>query len=144
MKTPKIKRGHEPSPEKHPKAVEVPDRQRTVQWCFRLFDKGACWHEDTYQEETFRDVADLLREYSHRTWGEIEQNRHRDHAIEIHHLIPEAQRRLQELRLDDCGPLWRFRFDGLRRIWGIRDRHIFRILWWDPQHKVCPSTLKHT
>jgi hypothetical protein len=138
-KIPKIKEGYQPSLEKQPKAVAVPDRARTVQWCFQLFDKSACWHEKSYAEETFRHVACLLREYSGRTWGQIEQDRKRDHAVEIAGLIPEARQRLQALHLDDCGPFWRFRFDGVKRIWGIRDRHVFRILWWDPQHRVCPS-----
>jgi hypothetical protein len=48
------------------------------------------------------------------------------------------------LRHDDFDELWRFRFDGLHRLWGLRLDDWFYALWWDPEHKVCPSTLKHT
>lgn len=68
----------------------------------------------------------------------------RDHAVKVSSIIPEAQRRLMELQLDDTDQLWRFRFDGETRLWGLRDGSCFLVLWWDPEHKVCPSKLKHT
>lgn len=106
MKIPKIKQGHEPSSEKHPRAIDEEVRKRTVQWCFGLFDKGACWHDNTHSEETFRHVAGLLKDYSSRTWGQIAQDHKRDHSVEMSQLTPAAQRRLEELRLDDWGHLW--------------------------------------
>jgi hypothetical protein len=43
---------------------------------------------------------------------------------------------LVDLKLDDIEELYRFRFTGTQRIWGIRDRRTFRVLWWDPDHQV--------
>lgn len=137
-KQPKRKRENKPSVSKKPTAVEFFDPNQTVKWCFRLFDKDKSWHDERYSEETFREVAHLLKNYSIRTWGQIEQDRQRDHAVEISNLGKDAQKRLEELKLDDFGPLWRFRFSGLKRIWGIRIGRFFQVLWWDPQHKVCP------
>jgi hypothetical protein len=137
-KKPTRNRQYQPSVSKKPVAVESFDPCQTVKWCFRLFDRGKHWHRDQYTEETFREVAHLLKDYSDRTWGQIEQDRNRDHAIEVSKLCKEAQRRLEELNLDDCGPLWRFRFSALKRIWGIRAGRFFQVLWWDPQHQVYP------
>lgn len=142
-KNPKRKRDTVPSVAKQPRAVEVPDSQQTVKWCFRLFDRESAWHDPGYTEESFREVAHLMKSYSTRTWGEIEHDRHRDHEICMDSLCKEARQRLQQLKLDDF-PLFRFRFDGLKRLYGIRMGRFFQVLWWDPQHKVCPSQKKHT
>ena len=137
-KKPRKEREYHPSDRKQPKAIEPFDPQQTVKWCFRLFDRGISWHDDQHVEETFRAVAHLLKSYSGRTWGQIEQDRSRDHAIAISKLCKDAQKRLEDLKLDDYGPLWRFRFSGLKRIWGIRAGRYFQVLWWDPQHQVYP------
>lgn len=54
-------------------------------------------------------------------------------------MISEAQTRLEELKLDDEEELFRFRLDGTARVWGIREGRVFKILWWDPEHEICPS-----
>jgi len=36
------------------------------------------------------------------------------------------------------------RIMGAVRIWGIRVHNCFKVLWWDPEHKIFPSKLKHT
>jgi len=134
---------HQPSEKKQPVIAETPVTNRTVQWCFRLFDDLE-WNDDPDSEESFRKVAIYLKDYSSRTWGQIEQNKKRDHAVKVSHLISKAQQRLEELKLGDHDLLWRFRFDGCKRIWGIRHGHVFRVLWWDPEHRICPSQKSHT
>ena len=52
--------------------------------------------------------------------------------------------RLRELQQDDSDGLYELRFGGKERVWGIRRDDRFCILWWDPEHMVCPSTLKNT
>ena len=75
------------------------------------------------------------------TWADVKK---RDHPIERNKIITEAQQRLEELQRDDVDELWRLRFTGQQRLWGIRNQRVFRILWWDPEHKICPTTKKHT
>lgn len=77
-------------------------------------------------------------------WKEIKSNNARDHAVETDKLNSEAKKRLQELNLDDVGQLYRLRLTGTQRVWGILDGYIFKILWWDPNHTVCPSTKRNT
>ncbi|MBE3069939.1 MAG: hypothetical protein IMZ55_05305 [Acidobacteria bacterium] len=59
-------------------------------------------------------------------------------------LIHEAQRRLVEIKVDDRDELLRLRFGGTQRLWGVRAGRFFLALWWDPQHTICPSNLRHT
>jgi len=43
----------------------------------------------------------------------------------VSQLCGEAQRRLEELRLDDFDELFRFRLGNMRRLWGIIDNEPF-------------------
>ncbi len=134
---------HRPSEKKQPVIAETPVTNLRVEWCFRLFDDFE-WNGDSDSEESFRKVALHLKDYSSRTWKQIIQNKKRDHPVNVSELIRKAQQRLEDLNLGDHDLLWRFRFDGRKRIWGIKHEHVFRVLWWDPQHRICPSQKSHT
>jgi hypothetical protein len=89
-------------------------------------------------------VVSHLRDYERRTWEEIERDHKRDHPIPVpcDGLSRDALDRLRTLRMDDIDELWRFRFGAKVRVWGIRFDHYFRVLWWDPQHKVYPIDIQ--
>lgn len=56
-----------------------------------------------------------------------------------------AVERLTDLHLEEfVDNLYSLRLNNTHRIIGIRDRQVFQILWWDPDHKVCPSAPKNT
>ena len=91
-------------------------------------------------------IRPKLHEFESMTWGEIEtattggKERHKaHHEMETYVLSPAAQKRLAEIKLDTFDALFRFRFDGRKRLWGIRDQHIFRLVWYDPDHTVYPT-----
>jgi len=75
-------------------------------------------------------------------WQEIEGADH--HAIGVDRLSKEAQNRLAEIRQDDLDEVFSFHFSGKPRIIGIREMNVIKLLWWDPEHQVCPSIKKHT
>lgn len=75
-------------------------------------------------------------------WDDISGTDH--HAIPIDRLSKEAQQRLAEIKQDDIDEIFSFHFSGKRRIIGIRDMSIVKLLWWDPDHLVCPSVKKNT
>lgn len=66
------------------------------------------------------------------------------HFIEIASLSKEATNRLIELKLDDLDGLFSFRIQGKPRIFCRTDSGYMDVLWWDPEHRVCPSPKKHT
>lgn len=75
-------------------------------------------------------------------WNDISNSDH--HAIAIERLSKEAQQRLAEIKQDDIDEIFSFHFSGKRRIIGIRDMSIVKLLWWDPDHLVCLSLKKNT
>lgn len=91
-----------------------------------------------------------LRDFELRTWSEIErettgkEGRSKHHSIDIKDLSKEAQKRLNELNINDLDCLFSLRLDGTLRVFGIRKLNYLRILWIDPDHEVCISNKKHT
>ena len=55
-----------------------------------------------------------------------------------------ARARLSLRVRDVPSPLWSFRVNGEQRIWGLKFGPEFHVLWWDPHHRVYPSTLRNT
>jgi hypothetical protein len=77
------------------------------------------------------------------TWAEIKKAKKQNHTIAVKQLCKAARDRVDALRLgiDDVFSL---RVSGAERIIGVRDRQYLKILWWDPDHQVCPAELKNT
>ncbi len=88
------------------------------------------------------EIFQRIRDFETMTWHEI--RRTGSHAIPVSEICPDARRCLEEIGLGDTDELFSLRLTGKQRLWGIRDREILRILWWDPEHHVCPSAKKHT
>ena len=83
-----------------------------------------------------------LQQFDSMNWHEIEGPDH--HAIGVDRLSKEAQARLTEIKQDDTDEVFSFHFSGKPRIIGIRDMNVVKLLWWDPEHLVCPSQKKNT
>jgi hypothetical protein len=61
------------------------------------------------------------------------------HFVEVVNMVPGAQERLMKIGKDEQAQLFSLRVAGRMRLWGVRDIAILRLLWWDPNHEVCPS-----
>jgi hypothetical protein len=111
-------------------------------WRFKRADSG--W-KCAWKDLPHADVHGILQQLSSAegmSWAE--HGRHGSHNVEIFKLAPEARGRLKQLRLDDLEALYSLRLTGKNRVWGVRDHHILRVMWWDPDHDICPSAKKNT
>ncbi|WP_328746342.1 hypothetical protein OHT57_12550 [Streptomyces sp. NBC_00285] len=133
--------------------VAVPgemDEQHPV-WRIALLDRD---HDGSWSwkitDQTLIKIVDFMATMERLTWREIRQmqtggDRRRGpkhKSIPRNHLCKEAQERLVELNLDDFDELFRFRTGNMERLWGVLigdNPRIFYPIWWDPEHKVCPS-----
>ena len=111
-----------------------------------IFDVDGPWGRDQIEQSgaLWSDVFPKLKNYESMTWGDILRDKHRNHAVPVDQLIKSARERLLGIKQNDVDELFRFRLSGEMRVWGIRDGRVFKILWWDPNHEICPSVLKHT
>lgn len=128
---------------------EVAKRKPT--WGLTLFDRETACEWASWPTESFEllKILSFLQDMERLTWLEIRsqmtggnQRRGKKHKpIPVEDLIAEAQARLLELKLDDFDEVFRFRLGNMERLWGVIpvDHHIFYPVWWDRDHKVCPS-----
>lgn len=138
---------HVPKPQKHAALLQSPESHsnQSPVWSVSRFDRHGPWGQSILAGVDFwENIFEKLKAYEGMTWAQIKANKKRDHAVPMDELIPGARKRLEQLRLDDVDELFRFRFDGTTRLWGIIRGQVFQLLWWDENHEICPSPLKHT
>lgn len=137
---------------------KVPDNATTggsykksfVGWTAREIDNaigenhGCRW---SLKEDETIGLLKFLEELTQKTWRECENEmsgghkKNHDHAITDLNAI--AQDRLRTLDENE-ERVFRFRLGGACRLWGFRSGDLFRILWYDPDHKVYPVNKRHT
>jgi hypothetical protein len=77
------------------------------------------------------------------TWSDIHGTG--SHPIPVDSLCKDARDRLSAIgKGDEYQELYSVRLSGRERIWGMRLGSELYLLWWDPEHEICPSKLKHT
>ena len=142
-------RGRQPRSSLHreeartPRALPPNPRARNPVWAFRVVDIGGPWCWRGIDGDGLVDVLQKLRSFESMTWEQID-GPSGSHGVAAARLCKRARDRLVDIRQDDTDEVFSLRITGRRRIWGILDEHVLRILWWDPEHEVCPSLRKHT
>jgi hypothetical protein len=131
---------------KIPRGAEIMESIRRKLFCWRLgeIDWDGPWGwEKVELSELIRVVIPKLHDYESMTWAEVE-GPSGSHAVGLDQVCSQAQTRLEELGKGELETLFSVRITGERRVWGVKDVAILRVLWWDPNHSVCPSIKKHT
>ena len=96
----------EPNTARIPKEIAATDDSSAeVLWSFRYFDNHDWRTEYSSEHCSFSEIAEKLRAYSSRTWGEILADKTRDHACAINTLVKTAKDRLVDLQFDDLDEL---------------------------------------
>ncbi len=133
----------QPRPQKLPKSRDPEINGAPLAWRFSGCDRAGpfSWDELAHGPP-FAEVLARLHEFERMNWDEIVKTG--SHPIEVHKCEKAARDRLSDIKQDDTDHLMSFRITGKKRVWCIQDRNIMRILWWDPEHQVCPAHLKNT
>lgn len=93
-------------------------------------------------------IIDFLIHYSKRTWADIDRDTHDDGRSKHHFqkdktkLSKEANERIKKMEIEDevdDGALYSFSLTNKIRIWGLRYKNFFYVLWYDPKHEVYPT-----
>jgi hypothetical protein len=153
-KTRKVKKGHTQSrvkktSQKDNKFLRISQPPNSdhekLSWQIHLLDFEGPWGWGDMDADTLKYIHGKLAQFETMTWAEINHPNTGCHPIKIKDLCSEAQKRLTELKVIRFEEeLFSLRLSGKERLWGIRERHFFKILWWDPRHEVYPVSKKHT
>lgn len=98
-------------------------------------DMDGPWGWTQLEAAKMLEIRQTLANYESMTWNEI-LHESGSHSIATWKLTPEAKKRLSEIAQDDTADLVSLRKTGAERIWGIKDRDVLKLLWWDPEHTV--------
>ena len=98
------------------------------------------WH--TLDADKLKSIREKLGHFETMTWNEIlVKGKKRNHSVSVSSLCPSALKRLKDLGQIHVEELVSLRLSGPERVWGVRERGVLTVLWWDPLHQVCPSLL---
>jgi hypothetical protein len=132
--------------QKIPKTVVQPNfNQLKPAWRVSLLEMRDPfgWHE--VSREKLAEIREKLSNFESMTWNEIlivAKKFH--HTVQVIELDRRAQDRLKEINQDDIDEIVSLRLSNKERVWGIRENEVLKILWWDPNHEICPSLLRNT
>lgn len=139
------KQTYKPSMEKTPKAVESVARIPTSSFSWRIHEidlDGKWGWLNAELQCLLQTIIPKLHDYESMTWAEIEGSG--SHFIDTDTICKGARDRLEEINKDDSEELFSLRISARQRVWGVRSGTQLNVLWWDPEHEVCPSRKKHT
>jgi len=134
-------KGYKPETGKRPKLSPVFEKEDdTVIFSFLWFDHSTQWETGKQKNlHNFWELAGKLKSFEERSWRHIAGNQDRDHSIPLSRLVPQAQELAVAKNIDDYDEIWSFHLTGTQRLWGVKHGRRFMIIWWDPEHQICPS-----
>ena len=131
-----------PTANKIPRAIILPSESFRPELRADKMDVGGPWNWDAVNGTRLRDFLEKIFSVQKLSWKEIHDGD--SHLVDVIKIIPSARKRLQEIGQDDLDQLYSLRLAGKLRVWCIKDNNILWLLWWDPQHSICPCEKKHT
>lgn len=132
------------------KRTEKPDVSTDdlkVIWAFDNIDKDGPF-AFAFNSVTFphKEILGKMISYASMTWTELDRQTHdagksKNHFLEFESLSKEAKERFKYKfpEFDTADSIFSFALQNKLRIIGVRDGQIFHAIWYDPEHKFCPS-----
>lgn len=129
---------------KIPVAIEDPNSyySKTPVWSFKNLDNGYKKWGFVHVEDLNATVISKLKDYEGMTWGDImkasggRSHGNNNHFENVSDLIPEAQQRWCELKLDEYDKVFSLRLTGEQRLYGILENGVLKIIWFDQMHEI--------
>jgi hypothetical protein len=129
-----------------PKTTLESRSTQTPTWKFESLDLGGPWcpAQRIIKKETALNIISKLRSFESMTWAVIDSKPKShgpgssSHFIAISKLNNQAKRRLKQLKKDKIEELYSLRLSGTERIFGFFEGRSFHLLWYDPNHEICP------
>ena len=125
----------------------IPPKEKRIKFSFRFYDisqNNYCiskWEQDKIAKALGR-----LQEISDKTYSEL----YRDKSTYHFHSVDWSQTRKDGFPSNGANSLEPFQFTLLgvngqkARVYGALSQNTFYIVWFDVDHKICPTLKKHT
>lgn len=139
-----------PSPKQTPRTLpELPGSSTSEDrlcWRFTHVDNGGPWGFGHLDARALCGLLTQMIKFESMTVNEVfhcGDNIGKCYDLEA---LPnaKARERLEVLNLGDQTKIWRLRIGGTGRLYGFLTRNVFHVVFWDADHEIWPSKLKHT
>lgn len=141
-------KGKSPQVSADPSAVDREVLQAYPAWRVSILETQDPYGWHTIDLTTFEHIRERLRNFETMTWRDILiVGKKQNHSVAVDRLCKQAKDRLEQLSLFGVEKLVSLRLSARERIWGIQDpmdKAVLKLLWWDPDHEICPSLKKYT
>jgi hypothetical protein len=125
---------------KEPKGGDRVESENSRNFCWRTdwIDLDGPWSfRNASCEKIWKEIVPRLHDFETQTWGELYGLKNGStHPMPVDKIEQDAQDRLRSLGRDEFETLFQLNVRGGIRLWGIRDRQIFYLIWYDPNHSV--------
>jgi hypothetical protein len=130
----------EPKPAKRPiRAVPDPDevvKHEPLSWGYRFLDLGGEWGwrklSPDHAEKLRRELVDV----EGRKLIDLMRGR-KIKEIPVADMKVKAQERLKQTGFEEADTLYEIRLPDKWRVWGLMERAVFCLLWWDEFETAC-------
>lgn len=122
-------------------------------WCIGRADRVDSWswgRERDWTSDEWDSIIDaFFTKLGHSSWKDImtlhvrnkgKKRIPKHYSYSVLRLRDEAVERWIEIDLAQYDEVFKFRLAAKRRIYGIRSLNHFHLVWWDPVHKIHPTT----
>jgi hypothetical protein len=115
-------------------------------WRFTHVDNGGPWGFSSVDGSALAEILGHLKKFESMTLNEVFHNGGypgKDYDVDA---IPNTRvlACLEALGLADQTKIWVLRCGGKPRLYGFLLSNVFHVVFWDPEHEIWPSQLKHT
>jgi hypothetical protein len=138
----KPKFGANPNPQKVVPRVRAPAAGPPWSWSFVRTDKNGPFAWTRIEADQALELMHKLAEFEHMNFSQLASQG--SHGIQTTKLDKVARERLTAIKQDDLDLVVSFRISGKCRLFCVAEGMVMFVLWWDPDHAVCPSVLKNT
>ena len=140
---PQKKESLNPYLSKSPRKLQEPTSYYDKNFSWRVHDKYIdCDHpklgwSKIYVIELLKFIIKGLHSYEGLTWREVNEKKS-CHPWDLDKIPAEFFDRLQERQID-VDEIFQISLGSLPRVFGNRDRAIFYLIWYDPDHQFWPT-----
>lgn len=132
-----------------PRAFRPSGSDSSLRVRFNHVDVSGPWCLSLIEPDHLADLLGRLRSLETMTCAEVffAPDRDEGKTYQVDDLPnTDARSRLVELEMDDQTEIARLQINGKRRLYGFLPDGgpDFYVLWWDPEHEIWPSPLRHT